>query len=214
MKAGMGFLAGAAAAGLAVAAADGDLGSIAQEVERDVAHIARGVERDAARAARAVSKVERAAAREARRAARHGGVGIGVGGAAVEGAVVAGAALAASKVQATAMRRARNAHRPAILVENIELHVSDKAFYEAFAQFGRIEFCQILRLDTGASQGQGFVHYASAEEAQAAVAVVEGDRNFVLPGGTAPVKCRHHAITLLQLQAQTQAIKQYRYTPG
>ena len=132
----------------------------------------------------------------------------------MEGAVVAGGLLAASSVQATAMRQARNADRPAILVENIELHISDRAFYEAFAQFGRVEFCQILRLDTGASQGQGFVHYASAEEAQAAVATVEGGQNFVLPGGTAPVKCRHHAITLVQLQAQTQAIKQYRYTPG
>ena len=114
----------------------------------------------------------------------------------------------------TAMRQARNAGRPAILVENIELHISDRVFYEAFAQFGRVEFCQILRLDTGASQGQGFVHYASAEEAQAAVATVEGGQNFVLPGGTAPVKCRHHAITLAQLQFHTQAIKQYRYTPG
>ncbi len=100
------------------------------------------------------------------------------------------------------------------MIESIELHVWDQTLYEAFAQFGRIEFCQILRLPSGASQGQAFIHYASAAEAQAAVAAVEGSRNFILPGCTSAIKCRHHAITLLQLEMQTAAIKEHRYVPG
>ena len=113
-----------------------------------------------------------------------------------------------------------------ILVENLEGHVVDKTLYESFTQFGRIEFCQILRLPTGKSQGQAYVCYASVAEAQAAVAHVEGTGprhaagvttsagNFILPGCAKPVKCKHVPYTKIQLEMQTQPMKQYRYIPS
>ena len=141
--------------------------------------------------------------------------------------VVKGAAIATGATGISRMaRNAQRAQHPAIFIENIELHVWDKTLYEAFAPFGRIEFCQILREESGASSGQGFVLYASAEEAQAAVAAVEGTGaghalgvttsagNFVLPGCTTPLKCRHHPITRMQLEMQTQGMKQFRYDPS
>ncbi|KAH3681395.1 hypothetical protein WICPIJ_007664 [Wickerhamomyces pijperi] len=61
-----------------------------------------------------------------------------------------------------------------VFVKNLDPIVDNKSLYETFAIFGKILSSKIATDATGASKGFGFVHFDTAEEAQAAIEALNG----------------------------------------
>ena len=62
-----------------------------------------------------------------------------------------------------------------LYVGNLEYSVTDSALEQLFAQYGTVESAQVIMdRDTGRSKGFGFVEMKTDQEAQAAIAALNG----------------------------------------
>lgn len=61
-----------------------------------------------------------------------------------------------------------------IFVKNLEKSIDSKALFDTFSAFGNILSCKVMLDDKGQSAGFGFVHYETAEAAEAAIKKVDG----------------------------------------
>lgn len=61
-----------------------------------------------------------------------------------------------------------------VFVKNLDPIVDNKSLYDTFAIFGKILSSKVATDATGASKGFGFVHFETAEEAQAAIEALNG----------------------------------------
>ena len=65
-----------------------------------------------------------------------------------------------------------------LYVGNLAYSVRDDDLQQAFAQFGTVSSAKVMMdRDTGRSKGFGFVEMATGEEAQAAIAALNGKEN-------------------------------------
>ena len=62
-----------------------------------------------------------------------------------------------------------------LYVGNLSYNTNDESLSAAFAQFGKVDSCRVISdRETGRSKGFGFVEMSTPEEAQAAVAGLDG----------------------------------------
>ena len=62
-----------------------------------------------------------------------------------------------------------------IFVKNLHESIDNKQLYDTFSLFGNILSCKVVTdPDTGASKGYGYVHYETAEAAEAAIGKLDG----------------------------------------
>lgn len=62
-----------------------------------------------------------------------------------------------------------------LYVGNLSFNVAEDSLRDVFTNFGTVESCKLITdRDTGRSKGFGFVEMSSAEEAQSAIAELDG----------------------------------------
>ncbi|CEP23444.1 PAB1 [Cyberlindnera jadinii] len=61
-----------------------------------------------------------------------------------------------------------------IFIKNLDAAIDNKALHDTFSTFGRILSCKVATDLDGKSKGFGFVHYETAEAAEAAIEAVNG----------------------------------------
>jgi len=61
-----------------------------------------------------------------------------------------------------------------VFIKNLDSTVDNKALHDTFAAFGKILSCKVAIDENGNSRGHGFVHYETAEAAEAAINAVNG----------------------------------------
>lgn len=57
---------------------------------------------------------------------------------------------------------------------SVRLIVSNQALHDTFVAFGNVLSCKVATDENGISKGYGFVHYETAEAAEAAIKAVNG----------------------------------------
>ncbi|PVG02765.1 polyadenylate binding protein [Serendipita vermifera] len=61
-----------------------------------------------------------------------------------------------------------------IFIKNLDEGIDNKALHDTFAAFGNVLSCKVATDEYGNSKGYGFVHYDTAEAAEAAIKAVDG----------------------------------------
>lgn len=61
-----------------------------------------------------------------------------------------------------------------IFIKNLHPDIDNKALHDTFSAFGRVLSCKVATDEAGNSKGFGFVHYETAEAAEAAIESVNG----------------------------------------